>query len=51
MYALLMPAVDPLSATAYEFQLNFVQNGHAAVVLDILTKVLFLLTADVATKR
>ncbi|XP_075236606.1 ubiquitin carboxyl-terminal hydrolase-like faf isoform X2 [Lycorma delicatula] len=51
MYALLMPALDPLSDKAFEFQLSFLGSPHAPVILDMLTKNNFLPNADVATKR
>ena len=51
MYALLMPALDPLSDKAFEFQYNFLKSGDAPVILDMLTKNNFLPNADVATKR
>ncbi|XP_023706840.1 probable ubiquitin carboxyl-terminal hydrolase FAF-X isoform X1 [Cryptotermes secundus] len=51
MYALLMPALDPLSDKAFEFQYNFFKSGDAQVILDMLTKNNFLPNADVATKR
>ncbi|KAJ4427081.1 hypothetical protein ANN_24696 [Periplaneta americana] len=51
MYALLMPALDPLSEKAFEFQYNFINSGDAPVILDMLTKNNFLPNADVATKR
>ncbi|XP_039296311.1 LOW QUALITY PROTEIN: probable ubiquitin carboxyl-terminal hydrolase FAF-X [Nilaparvata lugens] len=51
MYTLLMPAADPLSDKAFEFQLNFLCSPHAPVILDMLTKNNFLPNADVATKR
>lgn len=51
MYALLMPALDPLSEKAFEFQLNFIKSGDAPIILDMLTKNNFLPNADVATKR
>lgn len=51
MYALLMPAQDPLSEKAFEFQFNFLKSPDAPVILDMLTKNNFLPKADVATKR
>ncbi|XP_063224287.1 probable ubiquitin carboxyl-terminal hydrolase FAF-X isoform X9 [Bacillus rossius redtenbacheri] len=51
MYALLMPALDPLSEKAFEFQYNFIRSGDAPIILDMLTKNNFLPNADVATKR
>jgi ubiquitin carboxyl-terminal hydrolase 9/24 len=51
MYSLLMPAQDPLSDRAFEFQLNVVRSGHASVVLDMLRESSFLQTADMPTKR
>lgn len=51
MYSLLMPASDPMSDEAFEFQYSFIKSGHATVVLEMLTKNNFLPNADVATKR
>ncbi|XP_054272313.1 probable ubiquitin carboxyl-terminal hydrolase FAF-X isoform X2 [Macrosteles quadrilineatus] len=51
MYALLMPAADPLSEKAFEFQMNFLRSPDAHVILEMLTKNNFLPNADVATKR
>ncbi|RZF36782.1 hypothetical protein LSTR_LSTR013963 [Laodelphax striatellus] len=51
MYALLMPASDPLSDKAFEFQLNFLCSPHAPFDIDMLTKNNFLPNADIATKR
>ncbi|KAK7872586.1 hypothetical protein R5R35_013810 [Gryllus longicercus] len=51
MYALLMPALDPMSDKAFEFQYNFIKSGEAPVILDMLTKNNFLPNADAATKR
>lgn len=51
MYSLLMPASDPMSPAAFEFQYNFIKSGDAPVVLEMLTKNNFLPNADVATKR
>lgn len=46
-----MPALDPLSERAYEFQYNFIKSGEAGVILDMLTKNKFLPNADETTKR
>ncbi|XP_046668911.1 probable ubiquitin carboxyl-terminal hydrolase FAF-X isoform X3 [Homalodisca vitripennis] len=51
LYALLMPAADPLSEKAFEFQMNFLRCSEAHVILEMLTKNNFLPKADVATKR
>lgn len=51
MYSLIMPASDPMSDEAFEFQYSFIKSGHAPVVLEMLTKNNFLPNADVATKR
>jgi ubiquitin carboxyl-terminal hydrolase 9/24 len=51
MYSLLMPAQDPLSDRAFEFQLGVVRSGRANVVLDMLREPNFLATADMPTKR
>lgn len=46
-----MPALDPMSERAFEFQYNFIKSGEAGVVLDMLTKNKFLPNADESTKR
>ncbi|XP_011304639.1 probable ubiquitin carboxyl-terminal hydrolase FAF-X [Fopius arisanus] len=51
LYTLLMPALDPLSEKAFDFQLNFIKSGEAGVILDMLTKNKFLPNADETTKR
>lgn len=51
MYALLMPASDPMSQKAFEFQMNFLRSPYAHIILEMLTKNNFLPKADVATKR
>ncbi|XP_015113730.1 probable ubiquitin carboxyl-terminal hydrolase FAF-X isoform X2 [Diachasma alloeum] len=51
LYTLLMPALDPLSEKAFEFQLNFIKSGEAGVILEMLTKNKFLPNADETTKR
>lgn len=51
IYAQLMPALEPLSDRAFEFQSNFFRSGDAHVVLEVLTKPTFLSGADVATRR
>ncbi|XP_071440611.1 ubiquitin carboxyl-terminal hydrolase 9X isoform X2 [Hetaerina americana] len=51
VYALLMPAIDPTSEKAFEFQLNFVRSRDASIVIDMLTKDNFLPNADITTKR
>ncbi|KAK3589909.1 hypothetical protein CHS0354_034922 [Potamilus streckersoni] len=50
-YSLLMPAVDPLSEDAFEFQHNFVRSGGVQLAINILTKDSFLPTADLSTRR
>lgn len=51
LYTLLMPAQDPLSEKAREFQFNFMKSGEIDVIFDMLTKNKFLPSADDATKR
>uniref|UniRef100_A0A224XFS3 Putative ubiquitin carboxyl-terminal hydrolase faf-x n=1 Tax=Panstrongylus lignarius TaxID=156445 RepID=A0A224XFS3_9HEMI len=51
LYALLMPAVDPLSEKAFEMQFSFFKSSHSSVLLDILTKNNFMPTADITGKR
>lgn len=46
-----MPALDPMSERAFEFQYNFIKCGEAGVILDMLTKNKFLPNADETTKR
>lgn len=46
-----MPALDPMSERAFEFQYNFIKSGEAGVILDMLTKNKFLPNADETTKR
>jgi len=46
-----MPALDPMSERAFEFQYNFIKSGEASVILDMLTKNKFLPNADETTKR
>ncbi|KAJ8679779.1 hypothetical protein QAD02_015566 [Eretmocerus hayati] len=51
LYTLLMPALDPISDRACEFQLDLIRSGEAGVILDIFTKNNFLPDADETTKR
>lgn len=51
MYSLLMPAIDPLCPSTFEFQYNFIKSGDAPIILEMLTKNNFLPNADVPTKR
>ena len=51
LYTLLMPALDPMSERASEFQYNFIKSGEAGVILEMLTKNKFLPNADETTKR
>ncbi|KAG1670256.1 putative ubiquitin carboxyl-terminal hydrolase FAF-X [Nymphon striatum] len=51
VYALLMPALNPMSEEALDFQYNFIKSGGVRCVLEMLTKNNFLPNADVATKR
>ncbi|XP_043475108.1 probable ubiquitin carboxyl-terminal hydrolase FAF-X isoform X1 [Leptopilina heterotoma] len=51
LYTLLMPALDPMSERARQFQNNFIKSGEAGVILEMLTKNKFLPNADETTKR
>lgn len=47
-----MPALDPMSERAFDFQYNFIKSGEAGVVLDMLTKGKFRSkNVDESTKR
>lgn len=47
-----MPALDPMSERAYDFQYNFIKSEEAVVVLDMLTKGKFRMkNIDESTKR
>ncbi|KAK3094503.1 hypothetical protein FSP39_002606 [Pinctada imbricata] len=50
-YSLLMPAVEPLSEDAFEFQYNFVKSGGVQLGVNMLTKNNFLPSADLPTRR
>ncbi|XP_043267912.1 probable ubiquitin carboxyl-terminal hydrolase FAF-X [Venturia canescens] len=51
-YTLLVPALDPMSERAYDFQYNFIKNEEAVVVLDMLTEGKFcMMNIDESTKR
>uniref|UniRef100_T1IZS4 ubiquitinyl hydrolase 1 n=1 Tax=Strigamia maritima TaxID=126957 RepID=T1IZS4_STRMM len=50
-YSLLMPALNPMSEEAFEFQFNFIKSGGVSCVLGMLTKNNFLPNADPPTKR
>ncbi|XP_064639618.1 probable ubiquitin carboxyl-terminal hydrolase FAF-X isoform X3 [Lineus longissimus] len=50
-YALLMPALNPLSEEAFDFQRNFLKSGGVQVVLNMLTKSTFMSNADSQTRR
>ncbi|XP_025080256.1 LOW QUALITY PROTEIN: probable ubiquitin carboxyl-terminal hydrolase FAF-X [Pomacea canaliculata] len=50
-YCLLMPAIEPLSEEAFEFQFNFVRSGGVQLALNMLTKNNFLSNADLPTRR
>ncbi|XP_066267004.1 ubiquitin carboxyl-terminal hydrolase 9X-like isoform X4 [Branchiostoma lanceolatum] len=51
VYALLMPANQPLGEDALEFQINFLKSGGVSCVLNMLTKNNFLPNADMDTRR
>lgn len=46
-----MPALNPLTDKALEFQYNFMKSGGVKLVISMLTKNNFLSNADMATKR
>ncbi|XP_013401949.1 probable ubiquitin carboxyl-terminal hydrolase FAF-X isoform X1 [Lingula anatina] len=50
-YTLLMPASNPLSEEAFQFQVDFIKSGGVAATLNMLTKNNFLSNADLPTKR
>lgn len=51
MYSLLMPAQDPMSDRAFEFQASVIQSEKAQIILDMLKDPNFMPSADLATKR
>ncbi|XP_076067071.1 ubiquitin carboxyl-terminal hydrolase-like faf isoform X3 [Oratosquilla oratoria] len=51
LHSLLMPAQNPLTDKALEFQYNFMKSGGVKIVIDMLTKNNFLCNADMHTKR
>ncbi|XP_014240200.1 probable ubiquitin carboxyl-terminal hydrolase FAF-X [Cimex lectularius] len=53
LYALLMPAVDPLSEKmpVFEMQFNFFKSPHSCALLEVLTKNDFMPSADITGKR
>ncbi|KAK7070589.1 putative ubiquitin carboxyl-terminal hydrolase FAF-X [Halocaridina rubra] len=51
MYALLMPAHNPMSDKALEFQYNFMKCGGVKLIIDMLSKNNFLSNTDMPTKR
>ncbi|XP_035221479.1 probable ubiquitin carboxyl-terminal hydrolase FAF-X isoform X2 [Stegodyphus dumicola] len=51
VYTLLMPAHNPMSEEAQNFQYNFVRSGGVPVTLGMITKNNFLSGADVSIKR
>ncbi|OWF40886.1 probable ubiquitin carboxyl-terminal hydrolase FAF-X isoform X2 [Mizuhopecten yessoensis] len=50
-YSLLMPAGEPLSEDAFDFQFNFVKSGGVQLALNMLTKNNFMPAADLHSKR
>lgn len=48
---MLMPALEPLSEKAFDFQFHFIMSGEAQMFLEMLTKNNFMSNADVSTKR
>lgn len=51
LYALLMPAADPLSEKAFEFQHFVMTHPDVSLFLDMLTRNNFMPDADLPTKR
>lgn len=51
LYTMLMPALEPLSEKALDFQFHFMISGEIQVFLDMLTKNNFMSNADMSTKR
>lgn len=51
LYTMLMPALEPLSEKAFDFQFHFMTSGEIQVFLDMLTKNNFMSNADMSTKR
>lgn len=51
LYSLLMPAADPLSERAFEFQHFFMTNLDVNLFLEMLTRNNFMSDADLPTKR
>ncbi|XP_059479532.1 probable ubiquitin carboxyl-terminal hydrolase FAF-X isoform X3 [Neocloeon triangulifer] len=51
MYSLMMPAQDPLSDRAFEFQVAVIRSEKAQILLDMMKDPNFLTNADLATKR
>ncbi|KAK6195512.1 hypothetical protein SNE40_000926 [Patella caerulea] len=51
LYSLLMPALDPLSEEAFEFQYNFERSGGVALSMNMLTKNNFLPSVELPTRR
>lgn len=50
IYSLLLPAQDPTSPEALEFQVNFVRSGCGFKVIELLTRNNFLSSSDDFTK-
>ncbi|XP_047471205.1 probable ubiquitin carboxyl-terminal hydrolase FAF-X isoform X2 [Penaeus chinensis] len=51
LYSLLMPAHNPMSEKAHEFQYNFMKSGGVKLIIDMLSKNNFLSNTDMPTKR
>lgn len=51
LYTMLMPALDPMSEKAFDFQFHFMISGEIQIFLDMLTKNNFMSNADMSTKR
>ncbi|XP_030838236.1 probable ubiquitin carboxyl-terminal hydrolase FAF-X isoform X3 [Strongylocentrotus purpuratus] len=51
VYSLLMPARQPHSEPAFDFQYNFLKSGGVSGVMNMLTKNNFLPNADMETRR
>lgn len=51
LYSLLMPAHNPMTEKALEFQYNFMKSGGVKIIIDMLAKNNFLSNTDMPTKR
>lgn len=51
LYAILMPAIEPVSEKAFEMQFNFFKSKCCNILLEIITKENFMSTSDIVGKR